>query len=380
VNSIVKIFMLMLFVIVLTPVLIAQEDEETDVHEFTMLFNVETTPVKHQGKTGTCWNFATLSFLETELIRMNKGEYELSEMYIVRNIYPIKAEKYIRYHGLTSFDQGGQAHDVLIAMDKYGIVPNEVYPGKSSIDELHNHKEMVAVLKGSMDAVIGTKGKISDNWKNVCESVLDFYLGEKPNSFDYNGKEYTPLSFADELDINFDDYVELTSYMRYPYYEQSVLEVPDNWTNNEYYNLPIEDLMEVIDYAIENGHTVVWDGDTSEKTFYRKRGYAVIPVDEDNETNNKELTEPEIEKVITQEMREETFEYFLTTDDHLMHITGIAENQAGTKFYYTKNSWGTKYKYDGYWYISESFVRLKTIAIMVHKKAVPEDISTKLGL
>ena len=235
---------------------------------------------------------------------------------------------------------------------------------------------MVAVLKGSMDAVINGKGKISDNWKYICGSVLDIYLGENPESFEYDGKEYTPKSFADDLNINSDDYIELTSYLRYPFYEQSVLEVPDNWTNNEYYNLPIDDLIEVINNAIENSYSVVWDGDTSEKTFYRKKGYAVIPVDEEND----ELTEPEKEKVITQKMREETFGNFQTTDDHLMHITGIAEDQAGTIFYYTKNSWGTKYNYDGYWYMSESFVRLKTIAIMVHKDALPKEISTKLGI
>jgi bleomycin hydrolase len=380
VKTIVKRLNLILIVFLLTPALNAQEDEETDIHEFTMLFNVETTPVKHQGKTGTCWNFATQSFLETELIRMDKGEYDLSEMYMVRNIYPIKAGKYIRYHGLTGFNEGGQAHDVLISMDKYGLVPEEVYPGKNSTDELHNHSEMVAVLKGSMDAVIGKEGKISNNWKYVCESVLDIYLGEKSETFGYDGKEYTPRSFADELDINSDDYIELMSYMRYPYYIKSILEVPDNWTNNEYYNLPIDDLITVIDNAIENGYSVVWDGDTSEKTFFRKKGYAVIPVDKDNEVGEEELTEPEKEKVITQEMREETFENFLTTDDHLMHITGIAENQDGTKFYYTKNSWGTKYKYGGYWYMSESFVRLKTIAIMVHRDSVPEEIRTKLGI
>ncbi len=371
---------LIFFVIILAPAIIGQEDEQPDVHEFTMLYNVETTPVKHQGKTGSCWNFATQSFLETELIRMGKGSYDLSEMYLVRNTYPIKVEKYIRYHGLTSFGQGGQAHDVLIAMDKYGLVPEGVYPGKSSTEDLHNHLEMVAVLKGSMDAVINGKGKISDNWKYICGSVLDIYLGENPESFEYDGKEYTPKSFADELNINSDDYIELTSYLRYPFYEQSVLEVPDNWTNNEYYNLPIDDLIEVINNAIENSYSVVWDGDTSEKTFYRKKGYAVIPVDEENEEDDEELTESEKEKVITQKMREETFENFQTTDDHLMQITGIAEDQAGTIFYYTKNSWGTKYKYDGYWYMSESFVRLKTIAIMVHKNAVPEDIGTKLGI
>ena len=369
---------LIFFVILLANVIVAQEDEKSDIHNFTMLYNVETTPVKHQGKTGTCWNFATQSFLETELIRMGKGNYDLSEMFLVRNIYPIKVEKYIRYHGLTSLGQGGQAHDVLIAMDKFGLVPEEIYPGKSSTEELHNHLEMVAVLKGSMDAILNNKEMISDNWKEVCESVLDIYLGENPESFQYNGKEYTPKSFADELNINSEDYVELTSYMRYPYYEQSVLEVPDNWTNSEYYNVPIDDLMAIIDNAIEYGYSIVWDGDTSEKTFYRKKGYAVIPVDTENESNDEKLKEPEEEQIITQEMREESFENFQTTDDHLMHITGIAEDQAGTIFYYTKNSWGTKYNYDGFWYMSESFVRLKTVAIMVHKDAVPEDIRKKL--
>lgn len=380
VKAIENTFKLIFILICFFPALFAQEKEEIDVQEFKMLYNIETTPVKHQGKTGTCWTFATQSFLETELIRMGKGKYDLSEMYMVRNIYPIKAEKYIRYHGKSSFDQGGQAHDVLIAMDKYGLVPEEVYPGKGSTEELHNHREMVAVLKSTMDAVIGTKGKISENWKSVCESVLDIYLGEKPGTFSYDGKLYTPHSFADELEINSDDYIELMSYMRYPYYEKSILEVPDNWTNNKYYNLPIDDLMEVIDNAIENGYSLVWDGDTSEKTFYRKNGYAVIPVDDENESEDVEFTEPEKEKIITQEMREETFENFLTTDDHLMHITGITENQDGTKFYYTKNSWGINNKYDGYWYMSESFVRLKTIAVMVHRDALPKDIGAKLGI
>jgi bleomycin hydrolase len=311
---------------------------------------------------------------------MGKGEYDLSEMYIVRNLYPVKAEKYIRYHGLTNFGQGGQAHDVMMAWEKFGVVPEEVYPGRTSSDEKYNHSEMVAVLKSSMDAVINTKGKITGNWEKVCESVLDIYLGDKPDTFEYDGKEYTAKSFADELEINPDDYVEITSYLRYPFYEKAVLEVPDNWTNSEYYNLPMNDMMSIIDNAIENGYSVAWDGDTSEKTFYRKKGYAVIPIDNENKDEESKELLPEKEKVITQEMREETFDNFQTTDDHLMHLTGIAENQEGTKFYYTKNSWGTKYKYDGYWYMSESFVKLKTIAIMVHKDAILEDIKTKLGI
>ncbi len=368
-------------VALLSSFLIAQDDEEKkDVHQFTILHHINTTSVKHQGKTGTCWSFATQSFLETELIRMGKGEYDLSEMYIVRNLSPVKAEKYIRYHGLTNFGQGGQAHDVMMAWEKFGVVPEEVYPGRTSPDEKYNHSEMVAVLKGSMDAVINTKGKITGNWEKVCESVLDIYLGENPESFEYDGKEYTAKSFADELGINPDDYVEITSYLRYPFYEKAVLEVPDNWTNSEYYNLPMNDMMSIIDNAIENGYSVAWDGDTSEKTFYRKKGYAVIPIDNENKDEESKELLPEKEKVITQEMREETFDNFQTTDDHLMHLTGIAENQEGTKFYYTKNSWGTKYKYDGYWYMSESFVKLKTIAIMVHIDAIPEGIKIELGI
>ncbi len=368
-------------VVLLSSILFAQDEEEKkDVHQFTILHNIETTSVKHQGKTGTCWDLATQSFLETELLRMGKGRYDLSEMYIVRNLYPVKAEKYIRYHGLTSFGQGGQAHDVLIAWERFGIVPEEVYPGRTSSDEKHNHSEMVAVLKSLMDAVINTKGEITSNWKEVCESVLNIYLGENPESFEYKGKEYTAKSFADELGIILDDYVEITSYICYPFYEKAVLEVPDNWTNSEYFNVPVDDMIRIIDNAIERGYSVAWDGDVSEKTFYRKKGYAVIPIDDEIKDEESDEPLPEKEKVITQEMREETFDNFQTTDDHLMHLTGIAENQEGKKFYYTKNSWGTKYKYNGYWYMSQSFVELKTIAIMIHKDAVPEDIKTKLGI
>jgi len=234
-------------VVLLSSILFAQDEEEKkDVHQFTILHNIETTSVKHQGKTGTCWDLATQSFLETELLRMGKGRYDLSEMYIVRNLYPVKAEKYIRYHGLTSFGQGGQAHDVLIAWERFGIVPEEVYPGRTSSDEKNNHSEMVAVLKSLMDAVINTKGEITSNWKEVCESVLNIYLGENPESFEYKGKEYTAKSFADELGIILDDYVEITSYLCYPFYEKAVLEVPDNWTNSEYYNVPMDDMMRII--------------------------------------------------------------------------------------------------------------------------------------
>ena len=380
-KSLSYIFTCLLIAFIFPTIIHAQNDkEETEVHQFTILYNVEATPVKSQGHTNTCWDFSTISFLESELLRMNKGEYNLSEMYIVRNLYPIKAEKYIRYHGLTNFGEGGQAHDVLLAIKNFGVVPEEIYPDRSSENEKPDQSELVAVLKASLNAIINNKGRVENHSEEVCNAILDIYLGKIPNHFEYNSKQYTPKSFAKELNFNLDDYVEITSYQRYPFYEKSVLEIPDNWTNNEYYNVPIDDMMRIIDNAIKNGFSIEWDGDTSEKTFYRKKGYAVIPVEEEeNKEDDEELT-PEVEKAITQEMREETFDRFQTTDDHLMHITGIAEDQAGTKFYYTKNSWGTKYKYDGYWYMSEAFVRLKTIAIMVHKDAIPNDLKSKLGI
>ena len=375
------IFICLLIAFVFPTAIFAQNDkEEKEIHQFTILYNVEATPVKSQGRTNTCWDFSTISFLESELLRVGKGEYNLSEMYIVRNLYPIKAEKYVRYHGLTKFGEGGQAHDVLFAIKNFGVVPEEIYPIRSSENEKPDQSEMVAVLKASLDAILNNRGTVENHSEEVCNAILDIYLGKIPNHFEYNGKQYTPKSFAEELNLNPDDYVEITSYRRYPFYEKSVLEIPDNWTNNEYYNVPIDDMMRIIDNAIKNGFSIEWDGDDSENTFYRKKGYAVIPVDEEeNKDDDEELT-PEIEKVIAQEMREETFNRFQTTDDHLMHITGIAEDQAGTKFYYTKNSWGTKNKYDGYWYLSEAFVRLKTIAVMVHKDAIPDDLKSRLGI
>lgn len=377
-----KSILISFFVLFISFLLIAQ-DEDKNRHEFGMLYEVETTPVKNQGKTGTCWNFATQSFIETELIRMGKGEFDLSEMYLVRNIYPMKAQKFIRYHGNTNFGEGGQAHDVMLAIDKFGLVPEEVFPGNAKMDDKHNHSEMVKVLKGVLDAVVNQKGKITDNWNDVVESILDIYLGENPDEFYYDGKEYTPESFAEMLGINTSDYIEFTSYTHYPMNEKVMLEIPDNWTNDLYYNVSLDDMMSIIDNALMSGYSVAWDGDVSEKTFDRKKGYAVIPVDDENdmdEDEDDEDPEPEKEKIITDDMRLETFETFSTTDDHLMHLTGIAENQEGTKFYYTKNSWGTKYKYDGFWYMSEPFVKLKTVAIMVHKDAVPEEIKTKLDL
>lgn len=377
-----KVFILLL----LLPILVFPQGKKKEQYIFTPVKEIKTTPVKDQGKTGTCWSFATMSFIETELIRLGKGEHILSPMWNVRFTYLPKAINYIRYGGQTNFGMGGQAHDVMNVIKEYGMVPNEIYDGMKINEEGYNNGELDNVLKAVVDAV--NKGrKLTLRWQEVIDATLNIYLGEPVKEFNYNEKIYTPKSFTESLGFNAGDYVEITSYNHHPFYSQFDLEIPDNWTKDKYYNVPVEDLMKIIDNAIENGYSVAWDGDVSEKEFDKKKGYAIVPEKEEsseaeNDDNEKEKElKPVIEKVVTQQMRQETFDNHTTTDDHLMHITGIAEDQTGARFYYTKNSWGTKdKKYDGYWYMSVPYVRLKTIAIMVHKDAVPSDIKVKLGL
>lgn len=352
-----------------------KKNEKKDRHTFTMIKEIGATSVKNQARTGTCWDFATQSFLESELMRMGKGRYNLSEMFDVRYTYPLKAEKYVRYHGKYQFGEGGQAHDILNVLDTYGAVPYGVYPGLPKGDSLYNNFEMDAVLKSVLKTIVNQR-KITQNYKKVVAAICDIYLGKVPQKFMYDEKEYTPKSFGKSLGINTKDYVEITSFTNHPFWSKFILEVPDNWADGEYYNVPLNDLIKIMDNAINNGFTIAWDGDVGRDNFYRKKDYAVVPVAGDTST-----TGPEKEKNITQEMRQEAYNNYTTTDDHLMHITGMAKDQAGTIFYYTKNSWGTKdKKYGGYWYMSQPFVRLRTIAILVHKDAIPKDIREKLGL
>lgn len=360
------------------------KDGKKDIHKFKMLYNIENTSVKNQSNSGTCWSFSATSFLESELIRIGFGNHDISEMYFVRKNYPQKAERYMRYHGNFNFGPGGQAHDVTNVVKEFGMVPEEFYHGIDYYGEdNHNHSELDAVLKAILDATLKSKSpKTTNAWDEAVGAVLDVYLGKVPNEFEYKGKKYTPQSFAKASGFNPDDYIEFTSYTNYPFNQKVMLEVPDNWSFDLYYNVELNDLMKIMDNALATGYSIEWDGDVSKDNFYRKKGYAVIP--KNNEMDPDDVEEPEEEKVITQEIRQEAFDNHDVTDDHLMHIVGLAENQNGTKFYYTKNSWGTKtggkeMKYDGYWYMSDSYVRLKTIAFMVHKDAVPKEIRERLG-
>ncbi len=380
---------LIFFAVTLLPYLAtAQGKKKKDVYEFEMVKEIKTTPVKNQAKTGTCWSFATTSFVETELIRMGKGENILSPMFNVRYAYPLKAENFIRYSGLTNFGEGGQAHDVMNVIRDHGFVPEEVYKGMNIGEVQHNHGEMDAVIKGIVDAVNKDKGgKITPLWPKVIESTLNIYLDVPPKEFTYQGKTYTPKSFVEAMGFNPDDYVELTSFTHHPFYKQFDLEVPDNWSKGLYYNVPLDDLMKIIDNALMNGYSVAWDGDVSEKYFNRKKGIAIVPLEEelpvvdDSKKEDDAEEKPVTEKAVTQQMHQDSFDNRTTTDDHLMHIVGIAKDQEGHKFYYTKNSWGTKNsKYDGYWYISEQYIRLKTIAIMIHKDVIPAELKNKLQI
>ena len=363
-----------------------KEEKKKEAYEFTMVKELPHTSVKNQARTGTCWCFATISFLESELLRMGKEELNLSEMYIVRHTYPKKAERYIRLHGEANFSPGGACHDVIDMMREYGLVPEEVYPGLNYGEKKHNHGEMNNILYGLVKAVSRNPGgRVTPRWEEAFEAVLDVYLGEIPKTFKYQGKEYTPKSFLQYLELNPDDYIEITSYTHHPFYKQFYLELPDNWTfNDQYYNVPIEDMEKIIDYSLENGYTVVYGGDVSNKYFSSKKGYGIVPLkdweDLTQEERKKEITEPVEEKVPTQELRQKWFDNYTATDDHAMHIVGIAKDQKGHRFYYTKNSWGTDRKYGGYMYLSKPYILLNATGFMVNKNAIPNDIREKLGL
>lgn len=366
---------------------------------FTPVKVLKTTPVKNQSRTGTCWCFSTLSFMESELLRTGKGEYDLSEMFIVSKNYKDKGEKFVRMHGELNYAQGGSFYDVIKAWKDYGIVPESAMKGLNYGEDNHVHGEMELASRAYLEEIIkNPHRKLSTAWKKGFEGIIDSYLGKEPEKFTYNGKEYTPKSFAAELALNPDDYVSITSYTHHPFYSQFAIEVQDNWRWSSSYNLPMDEMMEVIDNAINNGYSIAWGADVSEKGFTRN-GIGIVPdiktmertgsdqdhwlglsASEKDAEIKKMMSKPCPELEITQEMRQEAYDNYQTTDDHGMHMYGIAKDQTGKKYYMIKNSWGTDNKYKGTWYISENFVKYKTMNYVVHKDALPQAIKDKLNI
>lgn len=376
-----------------------KEAEKKDGYVFTPVKEVKITPVKNQNRTGTCWCFSTLGFLESELLRMGKGEQDLSEMFVVSHSYKDKADKFVRLHGYLNFAQGGSFYDVLYVWKHYGVVPEEAMTGLQYGEDMHAHSEMESAATAYVKAIIKNPNrKLTTAWKKGFDGIIDAYLGELPEKFTYKGKEYTPKSFADELGLNPDDYVSLTSFTHHPFYSTFPIEVQDNWRWSDSYNLPLDEFMQVFDNAINNGYSIAWGSDVSEQGFTRD-GIAVVPdvkamersgSDQDHwlglskkekdEEIKKLMQKPCQELTITQEMRQAGYDNYQTTDDHGMQIYGIAKDQTGKKYYMVKNSWGTDSKYKGTWYASEAFVAYKTMNIVVHKDAIPAAIKAKLGI
>ena len=376
--------------------------DTTEGFRFTTVDSIAITPVKNQNRSSTCWSFSTIGFLESELLRMGKGELDLSEMFVVHHTMLDRAEYSVRMYGTAEFAPGGSAYDVIYCLKNYGMVPQEVMPGiqygSTPADTLPVHAELDAIAGGVVKAVTnsGLK-KLTPVWKKALTAVYDTYLGECPATFIYNGKEYTPKSFAEELGLNADDYVSITSYTHHPYYTTFALEVPDNWRMDQMYNVPMEEMMAIIDNALAKGYTLAWGADVSEICFTRK-GLGVVPEEEkavdltgsdaarwlglSATDKREELTKkPLPEKTITQEMRQAAYDSWENTDDHGMQIFGTAKDQNGKRYYMVKNSWGTKRsEYKGIWYVSEAYMQYKTNDVLVHKNAIPKEIRKKLGI
>ena len=365
-------------------------------YEFTTVKENPITSVKNQYRSGTCWCFSALSFVESEILRTKGVEVDLSEMFVVGKSYRDRAVKYVRLDGHLNFAAGSSFGDVLHVIDDYGIVPQEAMPGFNYGTDKPEHNELDAALKGYVTAIAKNPNKkLTTAWLNGFDGIVEAYFGEYPETFTVAGAEYTPESYRDYLGINFDDYVNLSSFTHHPFYSQFIIEVPDNWRWDTAYNLPIDEMMEVMYNAIEKGYTIAWGSDVSEKGFNRN-GLAIAPVEKkkaaagsDQEKwvgkaaeEKTEEAKPELpeEMVITQEMRQDGYDRKTTTDDHGMHIYGLAQDQNGTKYFMVKNSWGEAGKYKGIWYASDAFVRFKTMNIVVHKDALPKHIAKKLGI
>lgn len=377
----------------------AQEKADTSF-VFTDVKVNPTTSVKDQNKSGTCWSFSGISFVEDELLRKGAKDIDLSEMFIVRQCYIDKAINFVRYYGNANFGEGGGLLDVPYVFNKYGMLPEEAYTGLQYGEEKHNHGELAAILTAYLKEVVKNPNKkLSTAWLKGYVGILDAYLGKVPETFAYKGKNYTPKTFAESLNLNMDDYLAVTSFSHHDFYKPFVLEVPDNWLHGLYHNVPLSDLQQIVDKAIDKGYTVLWAADVSEKGFHWYDGVALMPkVDRNKEMSGTELSKwvklkdsekedqlydfsgPVEEIEVTQEVRQEGFDNYETTDDHGMVIVGKAVDQKGNRYYKVKNSWDSEQVYGGYFYVSEPYFLAKTMSIMVNKNAVPKECLEKLGL
>ena len=374
----------------------AQKD--TTGFVFNTVKENKITSVKNQNRSSTCWAYSALGFLEAELLRLNKGDHDFSEMFVVYHTMLDRAVNYVRLHGDASFSPGGSFYDVLYCWRHYGIVPDNVMPaGVMYGDTLANHSDLDAAAKAYVDVIAkSTASKISPLWRRPLEAIYETYLGKLPQEFTYKGKKYTPRSFADSFGLNMNDYISLTSYSHHPFYEAFAIEIQDNWRGAKSYNLPIDELMQVMRNAVNTGYTIAWGSDVSEEGFTRN-GIAVMPdVKKGAELTGSDMahwlglskadrraeltSRPLPEMTVTQQMRQEAYDNWETTDDHGMLIYGLAKDQNGKQYFMVKNSWGQAGKYKGFWYASEAFVAYKTMNIVVHKNAIPKDILKKLNI
>ena len=375
--------------------------KKSNAPEFTIVKENPITSIKDQNRSGTCWDYSTLSFFEAEILKATGKTYDLCESYVANKTYMDRAIQVVRFHGDCQFAQGGSAEDVLATMKQYGICPEDAMPFPGSLygDSLNNFGEFFSVLEPYVDAVAKNKAKkISNQWKVGLQGILDAYLGKCPDKFTFEGKEYTPKSFVNSLGINLNDYVSITSYTHHPFYTTFAVEVQDNWRFPQSYNLPMDEMMAVIDNAVNEGYTIAWGGDVSEEGFTRNGlAYAVdtkkaeslagsdmarwLKLTADKKRNiidSLGCTVPEI--VATQELRQERFDNWELTDDHGMLIYGLAKDQNGKEYYMVKNSWGETGKYKGIWYMTKTFIAANTMDFLVNKNAIPAEIRKKLGL
>ncbi|MCQ2071782.1 MAG: C1 family peptidase [Bacteroidaceae bacterium] len=367
---------------------------------FTTVKEIPITSVKNQARSGTCWNYSTLSFFEAEILKKSKKTYDLCEMFICNKNYMDRAIVKVRMHGDAQFSQGGSAYDVLAVMKNYGICPEEAMPlpGTMYGDTLNNFNQFFEVMEPYVNAVAHSSAKtLNPAWKNGLQGILDAYLGKCPEEFTYEGKKYTPKSFAESLGLDFDDYVSITSFTHYPFYTEFPVEVQDNWRQPGSWNLPIEEVEKVIDNAIEQGYTIAWGGDVSEDGFTRQGLALLYDAGNADQTGSdmahwlklsasekmnkiKELGVNLVESEVTQEKRQEEYDNWTLTDDHGMLIYGIAKDQTGREYYMVKNSWGITGEYEGTWYMSKNFILAKLMDFMINKNAIPKDIRKKLGI